>query len=241
VLALALGLARRHDLPLRAIDFGGGFGVPYNAAERPLDLARLGRRLGEIARGAERDERLLDTRLLFEPGRFLTAASGIYVCRVLDVKVAGRIHYARLDGGIHHLLRPALIGAAHPVALLPCDSGRRPVRKVTLAGPLCTGTDILARAIPLPSPRIGDLAVIRNAGAYGYTESMPLFLSHPWPAEIGVRGGKAALLRRPPSVTQLRSDQSAPGFLNGPRRFRRPRRRGSSKLPPARRRLTHFP
>jgi diaminopimelate decarboxylase len=129
------------------------------------------------------------------------------------VKIAGGVRYARLDGGIHHMLRPALIGAVHPVALLPCDAARRPVCKVTLAGPLCTGTDILAQAVPLPAPRAGDLVVIRNAGAYGYTESMPLFLSHPWPAEIGVRGNRAALLRKPPTLSALRDAQFAPASL----------------------------
>jgi diaminopimelate decarboxylase len=37
--------------------------------------------------------------------------------------------------------------------------------------------------------------VVLDVGAYGFTESMPFFLSHPIPAEVVVRGGQAALVR----------------------------------------------
>jgi hypothetical protein len=66
-----------------------------------------------------------------------------------------------------------------------------------LAGPLCTSLDTLDPAARLPLPRPGDLIVFRQAGAYGFTQSMPLFLSHPWPAEVGRRGSEAHLLRMP--------------------------------------------
>ena len=57
---------------------------------------------------------------------------------------------------------------------------------VTIAGPLCTGLDILARDLPIGMPEVGELLAVLDAGAYGYTESMPLFLSRPLPAEIVV-------------------------------------------------------
>jgi diaminopimelate decarboxylase len=59
-------------------------------------------------------------------------------------------------------------------------------------------------------PSRGDLLAFENAGAYGYTESMPLFLSHEWPAEVGVRKGRVALLRRPPRVADLQARQETP-------------------------------
>jgi hypothetical protein len=83
---------------------------------------------------------------------------------------------ATLDGGIHHLLRPALLGVPHPARLIAGD-GRRLGRTtpVMLAGPLCTSLDTLDAAAPLPMPRPGDLVVFLHAGAYGFTQSMPLF------------------------------------------------------------------
>jgi diaminopimelate decarboxylase len=62
----------------------------------------------------------------------------------------------------------------------------------------------------MSSPSRGDLLAFENAGAYGYTESMPLFLSHEWPAEVGVRKGRVALLRKPPSAAWLQRAQRMP-------------------------------
>ncbi len=47
----------------------------------------------------------------------------------------------------------------------------------------------------MPRPEVGDLLAVLDVGAYGFTESMPLFLSHPIPAEVVVQGGRAALVR----------------------------------------------
>jgi diaminopimelate decarboxylase len=54
---------------------------------------------------------------------------------------------------------------------------------------------VLATAVSLPKPRSGDLLAILDAGAYGFTESMPYFLSHPQPAEVVVSRGQARLAR----------------------------------------------
>ena len=66
---------------------------------------------------------------------------------------------------------------------------------VTIAGPLCSGLDVFTANATLPAPAVGDLVAVLDAGAYGFTESMPLFLSHPIPAEVAIRGGRAALIR----------------------------------------------
>jgi diaminopimelate decarboxylase len=66
---------------------------------------------------------------------------------------------------------------------------------VTLAGPLCTGLDVIAWDLPLGGLAAGDLVAVLDVGAYGATESMPLFLSHAMPAEVVVRGGTAHLAR----------------------------------------------
>ena len=66
---------------------------------------------------------------------------------------------------------------------------------VTLAGPLCSGLDVIATEAMLQPPEPGDLVAVLDVGAYGFTESMPFFLSHPVPAEVAVRAGHVALLR----------------------------------------------
>jgi diaminopimelate decarboxylase len=211
VLALALTLSKDFSVPLRCVDFGGGLGVPYDEGEEPLDLELLEKGLAGVAAAARAVGLPDSTRLVFEPGRFLVAEAGWYVTRVLGTKRNHGTDYVLLDGGIHHLLRPALFDSPHPVRLV---AGRgRPrgrARRLVLAGPLCTGVDLLQKRVRLSLPSRGDLVAIGNAGAYGYTESMPLFLSHEWPAEVGFQKGRLAALRRPPAAKGLLRSQSTP-------------------------------
>jgi diaminopimelate decarboxylase len=187
---------------LRLVDCGGGLGIPYADEEPELDLRLLGARLGALARRLAADPATAATRLLMEPGRYLVGASGAYLARVVDRKrVTGR-EVAILDGGIHHVLRPTLVGQAHRVRVLtdpasvPASATASSNRPVTLAGPLCTGLDILASGdAPAAAPSVGDLVAVLDVGAYGATESMPFFLSHALPAEIAVRAGEAWLAR----------------------------------------------
>jgi diaminopimelate decarboxylase len=216
VLALALSLSKKFSHPLRSIDFGGGFGVPYAEGERPLDLGFLRKGLRRVVTEARASGLLDSTRLVFEPGRFLVAEAGTYVTRVLGTKGTLGVDYVLVDGGVHHFLRPVLLGTPHKVRLIhekasvgtPSSSPSK--KSLVVSGPLCTSLDILHPSARLPLPRRGDLLAFENAGAYGYTESMPLFLSHEWPAEVGVRKGRLALLRRPPRVAELQARQKTP-------------------------------
>ncbi len=135
-------------------------------------------------------------RLLLEPGRFLVGPAGAYLARVVDRKSVDGSQVAILDGGVHHVLRPALVGQEHRVRIV---SGRAEAAQkqwpVTIAGPLCSGLDVFAASAVMPVPEPGDLVAVLDVGAYGFTESMPFFLSHPIPAEVAVRDGRAELIR----------------------------------------------
>jgi len=191
-LALAAGTT------LRLVDVGGGLGIPYEPHEESLDLRRLGNGLAEITTGWANDPLLADARLLLEPGRFLVGPAGAYVARVVDRKTVDGSCVVILDGGVHHVLRPALVGQEHRVRSLGSRSdvvGSARVQPVTVAGPLCSGLDVFSQAAVMNPPEVGELVAILDVGAYGFTESMPLFLSHPIPAEVAIRGGRAALIR----------------------------------------------
>ncbi len=191
-LALAAGTT------LRLVDAGGGLGIPYEPHEGSLDLVKLGAGLAAIVQTWAADPLLAEARLLLEPGRFLVGPAGAYVARVVDRKTVDGAAVAILDGGVHHVLRPALVGQEHRIRALggrsdAVGSGR--VVPVTVAGPLCSGLDVFSQAAIMTPPDVGDLLAILDVGAYGFTESMPLFLSHPIPAEVAVRGGRAELIR----------------------------------------------
>jgi diaminopimelate decarboxylase len=191
--SLARSLAVDTGFALGLVDVGGGLGIPYDPLDEPLDLTDLGARLEEL--NAEMDADLVtgSTRILLEPGRYLVGPSGAYLARVVDRKSVSGSTVVILDGGIHNLLRPALVGQDHRIH--PLVSERRPMAPIAVAGPLCSGLDVFSRGTPMPTPEVGDLVAVLDVGAYGFTESMPLFLSHPIPAEVAVRGGRAQLIR----------------------------------------------
>jgi len=198
-------------LPLRLVDAGGGLGIPYADDERPLDLDRLGRRLAEMRARWDSDAATRDTEIILEPGRFLVGPAGAYVARVVDVKGPDSAPVAILDGGINHVVRPALVRSEHRLAVLATDAVRALV-PTTVAGPLCTGLDVFATGAMLPRPRVGDLVALLDAGAYGFTESMPFFLSHPTAAEVAVRAGTARLIRQRITPTELLDRQIDPDW-----------------------------
>ena len=198
---MARRLALAAGTTVRLVDAGGGLGIPYEAHEESLDLVRLGAGLAAITGDWATDPALRDARLLLEPGRFLVGAAGAYLARVVDCKTVDGSIVVILDGGVHHVLRPALVGQEHRIRAFGGHPGRGggngAVRlvPVTVAGPLCSGLDVFSQGAVMTPPEVGDLVAVLDVGAYGFTESMPLFLSHPVPAEVAVRGGRAALIR----------------------------------------------
>lgn len=182
--ALVFALARRmHDegVPIEQIDVGGGLGVPYAPEHPALDVEALGCGVADLL--AEND--WFDGELMLEPGRYLSAACGVYLSRVVRVKRSRGTRFVILQGGVNHLLRPLLTGEAFPVRRVggaPATSGS----PATLAGPLCTSLDRLGEAELPDDVAPGDLLAFGMAGAYGFTEAMTNFLLHPVPDEVWV-------------------------------------------------------
>jgi diaminopimelate decarboxylase len=213
--AAARDLTRLAGVPLRVVDAGGGLGIPYEAHEESFDLAGFGHRLASIAETWPSDPLTRDVRVLLEPGRFLVGPAGAYVCRVVDRKTVDGREVVILDGGIHHALRPALVGQEHRVRRLgPAPDSSARFVPVTLAGPLCSGLDVLATEAMLQAPVPGDLVAVLDVGAYGFTESMPFFLSHPIPPEIAIHKGRTALLRPRMEPSSWLEQQRLPDWAN---------------------------
>lgn len=178
VLDLARRLHDTHGLAFEQIDLGGGLGVPYAPDEAPLDPPTLGTGLADLL---ERHP-WFTGELILEPGRFLAGPCGVYLARVVRLKASRGTRFAILEGGINHLLRPLLTGQAFPVRAVGKGDGKVPY---TLAGPLCTSLDRLGE-VRLPELEAGDLLAFGTTGAYGLSEGMTHFLSHPVPPEVWV-------------------------------------------------------
>jgi len=126
--------------------------------------------------------------LTIELGRYLVGEAGIYVCRVLDRKESRGEVFLITDGGLHHHLSASgnfgqVIRKNYPVEIgNRMANSHREVASVV--GPLCTPLDLLADRMELPVAGPGDLVVVYQSGAYGFTASPLQFLSHPSPAEV---------------------------------------------------------
>lgn len=184
---LLLGLADKLDRPLSYLNLGGGFGIPYFDGDAALDLDLVGQNLQRLA-GEVIGPAQPHARVVVELGRWLVGEAGIYVTRVVDRKVSRGQTYLVVDGGMHHQLAASgnfgqVIRRNYPIAVgNRADSAR--VETVTVVGCLCTPLDVLGDRVELPQAAVGDLVVVFQAGAYGYSASPLGFLGHPAPAQV---------------------------------------------------------
>lgn len=185
VIDTAIEISGEYGVSLTEIDLGGGFGIPYHEDEKELDVKSLGQELQKLFDEDTYAGFIKDIKLIFEPGRYLSGMCGIYLTKVLYTKESAGSNIAIIDGGIHHLIRPILIKHAHPIINLTAMlEQRQETGKYIVAGPLCTSLDQFDENAELNEVRQGDILAVLNAGAYGYTESMPYFLSHKPAREI---------------------------------------------------------
>ncbi len=187
-LQLAHRLAEVAPSPVRSLNLGGGFGIPYFPGDQPLDLTPIGAGLRDVVAEAQRC--LPQAKLVIELGRYLVGEAGIYVCRVIDRKVSRGEVFLVTDGGLHHHLAASgnfgqVVRKNYPVVIGTRVSGGRRER-ASVVGPLCTPLDLLADRMELAEANPGDLVVVMQSGAYGYTASPLGFLSHPGPLEVVV-------------------------------------------------------
>jgi diaminopimelate decarboxylase len=184
---LARRLSAHAPGPVKLLNLGGGFGIPYFPGEQPLDLEAVGTHLAGLMPDARRD--FPEAQFVLELGRYLVGEAGIYVCRVLERKFSRDQLFLITDGGLHHHLAASgnfgqVIRKNYPVIV-----GNRVIpagepKPASVVGPLCTPLDLLADKMDLGHAREGDLIVVLQSGAYGLTASPTAFLSHPAPAEI---------------------------------------------------------
>lgn len=184
-------LSKESGIPLRFVDLGGGFGHPYAVAGSPSDFGGLKAQLE-----AALDEHMPGWRngeptVAFESGRYLSAASGVLVSTIVDIKESKGSRFIVLDSGIHHLGGMAGLGRIPrvlydilPVAEMP-EAHQEPAQ---IVGPLCTPLDFFNKKANMPSLRLEDQVYIPNVGAYGVTASLVGFLSRDMPVEVIVDG-----------------------------------------------------
>jgi diaminopimelate decarboxylase len=183
---LALRLAEHAPAPVKFLNLGGGFGIPYFPGEKRLDLEPIGANLAALVERAS--AAMPQAALVIELGRYFVGEAGVYVTRIVDRKVSRGQVFLVTDGGLnHHLAASGNFGQVvrknYPVTI-----GNRVAQAAhetaSVVGPLCTPLDMLADRMDLPAAQIGDLVVVFQSGAYGATASPRTFLDQPGYVEL---------------------------------------------------------
>src|SRR5690606_26246016 len=185
-IALAITLAKGAPGPVRKLNIGGGFGIPYFPGDKPLDIGAVGRGLATLLPRVKAARP--QAEVIIDLGRYLVGEAGVYVSRVVDRKLSRGELFLITDGGLHHHLAASgnfgqVIRKNYPVAI-GNRMGDKATEAASVVGCLCTPLDILASKVPVPRAEPGDLVVVFQSGAYGFTASPTAFLSHPAPKEI---------------------------------------------------------
>jgi diaminopimelate decarboxylase len=187
---------------IKYFNIGGGLGIRYKDEETPTPK--------ELVDAVRPTLEATGTRILCEMGRYIAAAAGVLLTRVIYRKKSGEKDFLIADAGMNDLLRPSLYGAHHEVRSVREDTQK--VQNADLVGPVCESGDFLARDRELPDAGEEDLLALMCAGAYGFSMASN-YNSRPRPAEVFVRGERWAVVRERESHADLVKGELVPPFL----------------------------
>ncbi len=164
---VAVELKQETGAHITFINLSGGIGVPYRPDQPANDIAAIGAGVRKAYEEILVPAGMGDVAIYTELGRFMLAPYGHLVTRVIHEKHTYK-DYIGVDACAANLMRPAMYGAYHHITVLgkenePCD------HKYDVVGSLCENNDKFAIDRMLPKIDIGDLLVIHDTGAHGFS------------------------------------------------------------------------
>ena len=191
VLTVLKNISEQTDIAFDFVDIGGGFGVPYKPGDQPLNLKTV----FEIIHTSFKN--ILGNgpfpKLFIEPGRYIVADSSILLGTVTDVKIQEK-KFLGSDISMNTLIRPALYGAKHHMVLAN-KLHRKISGKYEVVGQICENTDRIGKSVSFPTPEVGDILAVFDAGAY-VASMASNYNGRPIPAELIIRNNKPVLVRK---------------------------------------------
>jgi len=184
------------------LDLGGGFKVPYNEGDPETNMVLLGQKVQEAVDNFTRPSGK-KLQIWFEPGKYMVSNAGYFITKVNVLKPTGATHFASIDSGFNHLIRPMFYDAYHRIVNITNPEG--PVKNYSVVGNICE-TDTFAWERELNEIREDDLLVFYNAGAYGF-EMSSNFNSRYKPAEVLMLNNQPHLIRARDQFADLLRNQ----------------------------------
>ncbi|MCI9264582.1 MAG: diaminopimelate decarboxylase [Oscillospiraceae bacterium] len=164
---LAADLERETGCDVCFINLSGGVGIPYRPDQSANDIAAIG------AGVREQFEKILvpagmgDVSIYTELGRYMLGPNGCLVTKVLHFKHTYK-EYVGVDACAANLMRPAMYGAYHHITVMGKED-KPSDHTYDVVGSLCENNDKFAIDRELPEIETGDLLVIHDSGAHGFS------------------------------------------------------------------------
>ena len=184
----------KSKINFKFIDLGGGMGISYSKQEKQINLSQYAKEVSKFLKNK-------NSKIIFEPGRFIVGNSAILITKIVYIKKSNDKYFVVLDAGMNDLMRPALYDAEHQI--IPLKKSNKTFRgNLQFVGPICESTDKFSNQRKFSQIKEGDYLALANVGAYGMSLSSN-YNTRPTVAEIMVKGSKHKVIRKRQSLENL--------------------------------------
>ncbi len=164
---LVVEIKEKLGIEISFINLSGGVGIAYRPEETPNDIRVIGAGVKKVYDEILVPNGLGNVAIYTEMGRFMMGPYGCLVTKAIHEKHTYK-EYIGVDACAANLMRPAIYGAYHHITVAgkedaPCD------HKYDIVGSLCENCDKFAVDRMLPKIDMGDLLVIHDTGAHGFS------------------------------------------------------------------------
>lgn len=187
---------------LKELDLGGGFGIYYKEGDTPQKIEDFCEIILSKAESVGKELGIKLPKLVIEPGRSIIGNAGSTLYTVGSIKeIPGIRKYISVDGGMTDNIRPALYNAEYECVVADKVESEF-TERVSVAGKCCESGDILLNGIEIPEAKVGDIMVVLNTGAYGYSMSNN-YNKIPKPAVVLVKDEEVKVICRRQNFDQI--------------------------------------
>ena len=194
VLSVINKIILKTKINFKFIDLGGGMGISYSNKEKKINLEQYARLVNKFTKSK-------NSKIIFEPGRFIIGNTAILITKIVYIKKSNNKKFIILDAGMNNLMRPALYNAHHEI--IPLRKKKKLLKgNLEFVGPVCESSDKFSKLKNFSQIKEGDYVGIANVGAYGMSLSSN-YNTRPYLAEIMVIGSKHKVIRKRQSLEDL--------------------------------------
>ena len=187
-------IINKTKISFKFIDLGGGMGISYSRKEKQLNLNQYAQLVNKFIKNK-------NSKIIFEPGRFIIGNTAILITKIIYIKKSGNKNFIVLDAGMNDLMRPALYNAHHQI--IPLKKTSKLFKgNLEFVGPICESSDKFSNQKSFSQIKEGDYVGLTHVGAYGMSLSSN-YNTRPTIAEILVTGSKHKLIKKRQSLENL--------------------------------------